>query len=247
MGRPIGCFALKENGNAIVALSDGFYEFDFAKNHLTFINNPEENKPNNRFNDGTTDIKGRFFAGTMPISNASARDSAQGSLYCLDLDHSVKFIMDNFFILNGLTFSPDGRTSYISDTVPFIRKIWAFDYDIDNAQWSNKRLFFDTHAVNGRPDGGSMDTDGCYWMAGVGGWELVRITPNGTVDMRIKMPIEKPTRIAFGGKNFDVLYVTSIGQNGISPGTFQKQPNAGGIFSLRIPGIQGVPTSFFQG
>ena len=155
--------------------------------------------------------------------------------------------MKDFFVLNGLTFSPDGKTSYISDSNPSIRKIWAFDYDPNNSEWSNRRLFFDTRSVRGRPDGGSMDTDSCYWMAGVGGWELVRITPNGKVDMRVKMPIEKPTRIAFGGTNFDTLYVTSIGPNGITPGTFEKQPDAGGIFALTIPGVQGVPVPFFQG
>ena len=82
--------------------------------------------------------------------------------------------------------------------------------------------------------------DGCYWMAGVSGWELVRITPDGKVDMEIEMPIEKPTRIAFGGKDLDTLYVTSIGQSNITPGTESQQPHAGGLFALQIPGVQGI-------
>jgi len=63
-----------------------------------------------------------------------------------------------------------------------------------------------------------MDADGNSWMEGVSGWQLVRITPEGKVDMEIQMPIERPTRIAFGGKNFETLYVTSIGTHGITPG-----------------------------
>jgi sugar lactone lactonase YvrE len=83
-------------------------------------------------------------------------------------------------------------------------------------------------------------------MAGVGGWELIRISPLGKIDMKIEMPIEKPTRIAFSGKNFETLYVTSIGKNGITPGSLKKQPKAGGIFALKVPGVQGFELPYYQ-
>jgi len=101
-------------------------------------------------------------------------------------------------------------------------------------------VFFDSRQVDGRPDGGTVDSEGCYWMAGVGGWELVRLTPEGAVDMRIPMPVERPTRIAFGGRDLDTLYVTSISEK-ISPGTEDRQPHAGGVFALRVPGVTGLP------
>ena len=74
-------------------------------------------------------------------------------------------------------------------------------------------------------------------MAGVSGWELVRITPEGKVDMEIAMPVEKPTRIAFGGPNMDTLFVTSLGFD-VTEGT--HQPQAGGLFALQVPGVTGV-------
>ena len=46
--------------------------------------------------------------------------------------------------------------------------------------------------------------------------------------MEIQMPIERPTRIAFGGKNFETFYVTTIGTHGITPGTEDQQPQCGG-------------------
>ena len=101
-------------------------------------------------------------------------------------------------------------------------------------------IFFDTKNVAGRPDGGCIDADGCYWMAGVSGWELLRITPHGKVDMTIKLPIEKPTKIAFGGSKLDTIYVTSIGQENITKGTEKQQPNAGGLFAFYIPGVKGI-------
>jgi L-arabinonolactonase len=237
MNEPAGCFALCQSGRIAVALSSGFWEFDPGTGKKIRISGPEPGKRGHRFNDGTVDQAGRFLAGTMPLAGASAQDSS-GTLYSLDSDLVLREVMAGFHVINGLAFSPDGRTAYVSDSFPPIRTIWAFDYDPDDGAWTGKRVFFDTKAVAGRPDGGAMDAQGCYWMAGVGGWQLVRITPEGRVDMQIPMPVEKPTRIAFGGRDLDTLFVTSI-STGLSKGS--RQPQAGGLFALRVPGVTGLP------
>lgn len=247
MKRPMGCFALKETGGAVVALTDGFFDFEFDTEKLSLIVGTEADIPENRFNDGTVDLRGRLLAGTMRIDGPDQNAAPGGTLYCLDTDRTVRTVMDGFQVVNGLTFSPDGQTAYVSDSAPWIRTIWAYDYDLDDGVWSNKRVFFDTNQVPGRPDGAAMDADGCYWMAGVSGWELVRITPEGKIDMEIEMPIEKPTRVAFGGKNLDTLYVTSIGSGAITLGTEEQQPQAGGLFALQIPGVQGIAFPTYKG
>ncbi len=109
-----------------------------------------------------------------------------------------------------------------------------------------RRVFVDTHGLAGRPDGGTVDADGCYWMAGIGGWQLVRFTPKGVVDMIVDLPVEKPTKPAFGGADLGTIYVTSIG-GGLSEGTEARQPQAGGLFALRVPGVQGLPQPRFAG
>jgi sugar lactone lactonase YvrE len=238
--KPLGCFALKSNLNVILALTDGFFEFDQNQKTKTLIDSTESNILENRFNDGTVDIKGRFYAGTMAINGSNISENAKGSLYCLEPSGKVNKTMDGFYTINGLAFSPDYKTAYVSDSAYWIQTIWAYDYDLDNGIWSNKRTFFDTKNVAGRPDGGCIDAEGCYWMAGVSGWELLRITPQGKIDMTIKMPIEKPTKIAFGGSKLDTMYVTSIGQDNITEGTAKLQPKAGGLFALCIPGVKGI-------
>ena len=60
------------------------------------------------------------------------------------------------------------------------------------------------------------------------------------------MPVEKPTKIAYGGPDLDVLYVTSIGAHP-TPGTEPRQPQAGGIFALRVPRGRGLPHWRFAG
>jgi L-arabinonolactonase len=60
------------------------------------------------------------------------------------------------------------------------------------------------------------------------------------------MPVEKPTKIAFGGSGLDTLYVTTIGES-LTAGTEERQPHAGGLFALRVPGVTGMPTARFKG
>ena len=105
-------------------------------------------------------------------------------------------------------------------------------------------LFFDTKVVSGRPDGGTVDREGCYWQAGVGGGQIYRLSPEGKVLMSIDMPIEKPSKPMFGGPNLDVLYVTSIG-GGEAKG--RNRSEAGSLFAITGLGIQGVPQTRFDG
>jgi len=236
LGESLGCFALTKRSTLVLALASGFYEFNPATAEKHYLSGPDVSLAKQRFNDGSVDPKGRFYAGTMRTNNAHI-DDPSGTLYSLDNNLELNTVMSGFHIINGLAFSPDGKTAYVSDSFPKVRTIWAYDYDLNDGIWSNQRVFFDTHSRAGRPDGAAIDSEGCYWMAGISGWELVRITPQGKVDMTIEFPVEKPTRIAFGGSNMDTLFVTSLGGD-ISPGT--DQPNAGGLFALNVPGVTGL-------
>lgn len=240
MPTPVGCLALTENYGVVVALTNGFHYFDFDDHSLSLINNPKEDEPLNRFNDGTTDPKGRFFAGTMPLEGKG--ENPMGSLFVLDLDGSARRLERDLWTQNGLAFSPDGKIMYLADTNLNAGVVWAYDYDPDDGRMSNKRVFFEATEIAGKPDGGTIDADGCYWMAAVRGWELIRLTPQGNIDQRIKMPIEMPTKIAFGGPNLDIMYVTSIGGQQPDP----EQPLAGCLFAVQA-GIQGLPSTPYRG
>ena len=169
-----------------------------------------------------------------------------GALYRLWPDRRCELLFDELTVTNGCAFSPDGRIFYFSDSEASVRTIWACDHDVASGALTNRRVFVDTHGLAGRPDGGTVDADGCYWMAGVGGWQLVRFTPEGKVDRIVEVPVEKPTKVAFGGPALDVLYFTSIGMNP-TPGTEARQPQAGGIFATRVPGVVGVAQPRFAG
>lgn len=248
MPTEIGCFSLVVRGGhvpgAVVALNDGFYYFDFNSQKLVHINNPKGHEKNTRFNDGTTDSSGRFWAGTMPMGGQ--RETAVGSLYVLDLDGTTRAVESGLWVQNGLAFSPDGKTMYLSDSHPNACVVWAYDYDPDDGVPSNKRVFYDASGRVSNPDGAAVDCDGCYWIAGVHGWELLRLTPEGKIDQVIRMPIEKPTKIAFGGPNLDIMYVTSIGNVGVEGAGDPDQPYAGCLFAVET-GQQGLPSVPYAG
>jgi len=191
-----------------------------------------------RFNDGRCDRQGRFWAGTMLMDMAAGRDVGRVYRYQGDVNAEValRLQLDHLIVPNGLAFSPDGKTMYLSDSHPDVQAIWAFDYDIATGTPHGRRLFVDMKPLPGRPDGAAVDADGCYWICGNDAGLVHRFTPEGRLDRSLAVPVKKPAMCAFGGAQLDTLYVTSIRPGG----DLSDQPLAGGVFALR-PGTKGLP------
>lgn len=238
VGEPVGSLAPRAEGGLLLACKTGFYAFDPESQTKTAIHDPEPDLSYNRFNDGGTDRQGRFWAGTMRDDGVK---TAEGSFYRVDPDMSVTRMMEGFYTTNGLAFSPDGTRMYAAETHKDTRTIWSFAYDTDTGIPSNRQVFFDTAGRAGRPDGGTVDSEGCYWMAGVGGSEVVRITPEGAVDRVIEMPVSKPSKPMWGGTGLDSLFVTTI-----RDGT-EGESQAGCLFAITGLGVTGVPEVRFAG
>ncbi|WP_108659465.1 SMP-30/gluconolactonase/LRE family protein [Acuticoccus kandeliae] len=241
IGEKVGGIAVRKAGGIVISTESGIYTYDFDTKARVKIADPEADRPENRFNDAATDRQGRWWIGSVGMMKPQR---AEGAFWRFDPDHTTHLWLDGVYTTNGLAFSPDGKTMYLSDSFPEVRTIWACGYDTDTGMPTDRRPFFDTRAVDGRPDGGTVDADGCYWMAGVGGWQLVRLTPAGEVDMIVDMPVERPSKPMFGGKGLDTLYVTSIGID-TTPGT--DQPQAGSLFAVTGLPVGGVPTERFAG
>ena len=60
------------------------------------------------------------------------------------------------------------------------------------------------------------------------------------------MPASQVTSIAFGGKNLDILFVTSAAE-GLSQQELLKQPQAGGLFQIKDAGVRGLLPNIFYG
>ena len=196
--------------------------------------------PGMRFNDGRCDRQGRFLAGTMLMNMAAG--ASVGCIYSYQINSGLTKLLDGFITPNGMAFSPDGRTMYLSDSHPSVQSVWAYDYDLETGTPSNRRLFIDMNPLPGRPDGAAVDADGCYWICGNDAGLVHRFTPDGKLDRSLAVPVKKPAMCAFGGAGLDTLFVTSIRPEGID---LSDQPLAGGVFALH-PGVRGLPEPVFS-
>lgn len=234
--KPIGSFALRQNGGAICAMSDGFYFFDFESGNATPVSNAPLAKPGTNFNDGKTDALGRFIAGTMDVKFTNPI----GSIYSLDTSLKCTILEAAIGCTNGPCFSPDNRTFYCSDSIS--RTIFAYDYDLASGTASNKRTFATIKGFGGGPDGATVDAEGNLWSAIAGGGKLVCFKPDGSVARTVGVPVPIVTSVMFGGENLDVLYATSIGMKilGMEPGR-----DGGALFAIRGLGVKGKPEPRF--
>ncbi len=238
IGQHTGFAAVREKGDLVVAGRDGFFRFDRSDGSLIPIVDPERDKPENRFNDGCVDPMGRLWAGTMPIAGQASEP--EGALYRLDPNGTCTKFVDGLYVTNGLAFSPDGRTLYLSDTGRSVLTIWAFDYDPQTGTPSNRRVFADLRDRGWAPDGATVDSEGCYWTAIVNDWKVARFRPNGTLDRVVATPMERPTKpVIVDG----TMYVTSL-SGGLTPGTDQSL--AGAICRLEV-GVTAPPHPRFAG
>ena len=239
----VACLAPRQSGGLIAGMESGIFSLELDESGQavgTLLASPTSLGVGKRFNDGRCDRQGRFWSGTMVMDMAAAR--AEGQLYRYDAEQGLSQpVVSELVTQNGLAWSPDGRTMYLSDSHPSSRLIWAFDYDVEAGMPSNRRVFADLHQHVGRPDGAAVDAEGCYWICANDAGCLLRFTPDGKLDSRVNVPMLKPSMCAFGGDDLSTLLVTSI-----VSGKPEDAEWGGAVVMLR-PGVQGVADTPFRG
>ena len=239
MPESIGCFGVRESGGFIVALRGGVWLADGNGRLDRKLADAPYPTAHHRFNDGRVDPRGRFWAGAMN----EQRDAASAHLYRLDPGNQLTPVIGDVTISNGLAFSPDGRTMYHADTMP--RVVHAWDFDAAAGTIANRRVFAQFASETDRPDGGAVDSDGCYWSAFYRGSRVVRLSPQGRLLEEHPLPAMCPTMCAFGGPDLRTLYVTSARQHR-DAAELARLTQSGGIFALRVA-TPGLPEPHYTG
>jgi len=233
----IGSFGLTRVGGMVAGMKSGLYLLDPHSGALDLLAAPEQNLPQNRFNDGRCDRAGRFWAGTM----ADGPRAPAGSLYRLDPDGSCARMQSHIHIPNSIAWSPDDRIMYFADT--HVSLLWAYDYDLAHGTLRNERVFADCTNRPGRPDGSCVDAEGCLWNAEYGGGRVVRYRADGRIDQVIELPVSNVTCCCFGGEKLDTLYISTARQK-MNAEELAREPLAGALFACR-PGAQGIVEARF--
>jgi sugar lactone lactonase YvrE len=240
VGCKIGAAVLCQSGGVMLATHHGFENFDLNTLQKTLVADPESHRPDNRFNDGKCDSRGRFWAGTMSM----VREPEAGSLYVLETDGSVRRLFGGVTTSNGLGWSPDDATMYYIDTPTL--QVAAFDFDAAAGTIDNRRVIITFPPDVGRPDGMTVDAEGMLWIAHWDGAQISRWDPHrGQLLDTVRLPARRVTSCVFGGPHLDQLFITTA-RHGLDQATLDQQPLAGGLFVLE-PGVRGLPTNRYGG
>ncbi len=218
----------RRGGGAVIAVERGFVLED-AEGSVTALGDlwPAGEV---RMNDGGCDPDGRFYCGSMAYDHRPGG----GALYRLDPDGSVAVVLEAVTISNGLEWSPDGASAYYADTPT--REIAIFDYTAD-AGLTGRRTFT---AVDGLPDGLTVDAEGGVWVALYDRGSVCRYGPHGSLEAQIDLPVPRVTACTFGGDRLDRLFITTT-REGLAPG---DHPLAGSVYVADV-GVRGLPAREF--
>ena len=237
---PVTAISRRAAGGWIATTKKGMAFWDADSNRFEFIVDPEAGHADHRCNDAAVDRQGRLWVGTL---NQQDLFAPTGSLWRLDPDLSLHKMDTGFAVPNGIAFSPDDRTMYVTDM--FHGKIVAYDFDAATGSIAGQRDFAVVPQDAGVPDGLIVDADGFVWSAHWGGWRVTRYAPNGSIDQQLRLPVANVTCMAFGGARLDQLYITTA-RVFLSDEELEQQPRAGDVFRA-IPGLHGLLEPQFAG
>ena len=101
-----------------------------------------------------------------------------------------------------------------------------------------------TGDLGGLPDGATVDADGLYWVAVYQGGKVAAYRPDGKLERTIDMPVKLVSSVAFGGDDFDRLFVTTIAHGALGE---PVEDDAGSLYVIDDLGVRGRPEHRFAG
>nr|XP_046238811.1 regucalcin [Scatophagus argus]XP_046238812.1 regucalcin [Scatophagus argus]XP_046238813.1 regucalcin [Scatophagus argus]XP_046238814.1 regucalcin [Scatophagus argus] len=234
------------SGGYVAGVGRSIVTVDWSTQTVTSLVEVDEDKPNNRLNDGKVDPTGRLLAGTMGKEVRPAEvQRQQGSLFSVTSDLTVTKHFDQVDISNGMDWSLDQKTFFYIDSLS--QTVDAFDYDSNTGYMGNRRVVYHMEEGEGLPDGMTVDAEGRLWVACYNGGRVINIDPATGVRLQtISLPVTKTTSCCFGGPDYTDLYVTSASM-GLDQSEKHRQPLAGDTFRVTGLGVKGRPSNLFSG
>jgi sugar lactone lactonase YvrE len=130
-------------------------------------------------------------------------DNKTGNLWMIDRQGNVTLLEQNMGTTNGVEVSPDEKLLYVNESEQ--RNIWVYDIQ-ERGILSNKRLFiaFENYGL----DGMRCDTKGNLYVSRFGKGTVAILSPGGKMLHEVVLKGDKPTNLAFGGKDGKTVFVT---------------------------------------
>jgi sugar lactone lactonase YvrE len=238
VGQTVGAVVLRRDGSLLLLAERAVLTLEPSTVSLATVLQFPVETPVRRCNDAKADPAGRVWFGRLAVDH----ERGAGSLCRLDADLSLKTVIEGLSIPNGLDWTADGATMYFAES--FGRTVTAYDFDVASSRlgrarplpWPGPEIGLPEGAV---PDGFTLDSEGCLWLATWDGRCVLRIASDGAVLDRVELPVGQVTSCAFGGSDLGDLYITT-GREDFATDDDEREPCAGGLFRVR-PGVHGLP------
>lgn len=241
-GRMIGsAIPCSDPGKLLCAIEGGLHLLDLEKGELTFLVDPEQGNPDNRYNDTRVDAAGRVFMSSVSklYGTAAYQPHMKGGFYMVDTDGSVKTIEAEINQYNAIVWNRDNTKMFVVDT--FNQALIAYDYDLERGPVSAGRVVI-RFVDQGMPDGMSIDSQDnlyiCHWTGKISVW-----SPSYELLETIGFPVEYVCCGGFAGEDLKDFYVATS-RFCYGPEERNANPGAGGMFKARSP-IAGTPDHFY--
>ncbi|KAK2785269.1 hypothetical protein FQN53_007845 [Emmonsiellopsis sp. PD_33] len=249
----VAFFRQGKPGSYIAAYYQGVCFLDEATGKFEVVKEiiPTAQRDELRFNDGGVDAKGRFWLAEIdkkamaygPNKLPASYGEPRGRLWRYDPDGSLHEMEKGIICGNGLAWSPDNKTMYFNDSVAMI--VYAYDFDLESGNISNRRILIDRRSTYGEPDGMVVDTDGNLWIAVFDSDRVMVFSPEGKHLKDIIFTARNMACTTWGGRNWDIIFVATGKDRNPEP----RQVDDGGHMFLYKPaaGIKGQPKFEFAG
>jgi len=168
-----------------------------------------------RFNQCKVDKQGRLIFGTMISEEQGDVMDINKRICCLyryTMQEGLVILKDKIGMGNGIVWNTSYTKMYFIDSYDLM--IHEFDYDLKTGTLSNQKVLLDVTSYCQKmkvfPGCMTIDHEDNIFMTIFGGAKILKVnTKTHKVDQEIKLLIEQPTGLEFGGKHFDTLFVVS--------------------------------------
>jgi gluconolactonase len=164
-------------------------------------------------NYGVFDRAGNYF-----VTDSGNWGKQNGSLIRIAPSGDAKIIAGPFGYANGLSLSADEKHLFMVESNT--NRVFKLDLNADGSVAKQSVYGED---IGRLPDGLALDSEGNLYASCYASDDIHRISPDGTKTLfaydHWAILLSRPTNMAFGGENFDQMYVANLGRTTITRAT----------------------------
>ncbi len=231
--------ALAAGGGLIFGGASGFFHWSGGA-PPTLLCNEVDGIRCTHINDIIADSRGRVLGGQEAFREDGPYNP--GFLFGIDPDGQHAILEEGLHLSNGMGFCPAGHTFYLVDSIQ--RVLYAYDYRLETGRLANRRELIRFGDDDGLPDGMTVDAQGFIWVAHWFGGRVSRFDDRGKRVQTIRLPAAQISSVAFGGADYETLFVTSAAQyweSSLAPQRHDFSTHRGGEVYRIAVGVQGKP------